>query len=106
MNEGVRTEWPGALTTVVAATYVWIGVVAEGWDRACCVAGGLVILLALVVARRFPELALVLFVAGTVPLAASTWWSIATPVLALAALTLGWMAAHSLSRSRRVAPGT
>lgn len=101
MNGRIRTEWPGVLAGLIAMTYVWVGVAVEGWDRVWAVAGGLVILAALVAARRSSVLAVVLLVVGAVPLAASTWWSIVTPVLAITALTLGLLATLSLRRSRR-----
>jgi hypothetical protein len=107
MNETLRRTWPAALTAIVALLYAWIGLAAHGWDQVLGIAGGLVILAALVAAQRSMPVALVLLVAGALPLAVSTWWSIVTPVLAILALLLGWFAIRNPSRRQdRPAPAT
>jgi hypothetical protein len=103
MNETLRRTWPSALTAVLALQYVWIGVVAHGWARILGLAGGLVIIAALVVARRSPPAAVALLAVGALPLAVTTWWSIATPGLAVLALLLGWFAIRNISHPRREA---
>jgi len=42
----------------------------------------------------------VLLVAGAVPLAVLTWWSIVTPILAVLALLLGWTAIRHIRQPR------
>jgi hypothetical protein len=98
MNETLRRTWPSVLVAVVALLYVWIGLTAHGWDRILGLAGGPVVLAALVAARRSVAGALVLLAVGSLPLAVTTWWSIATPVLAVLALLLGWFAIRNLGR--------
>lgn len=100
MNETLRRTWPAVLVAVVAALYVWIGTAAHGWDRILGLAGGLIVLAALVAARRSMPGAMVLLAVGALPLAVTTWWSIATPVLAVLVLLLGWFAIRGLGRPR------
>ena len=57
----------------VALLYVWIGLAAHGWDRILALAGGLVILGALVVARRSVPAAVVLLAVGALPVAITTF---------------------------------
>ncbi len=52
-------------------------------------AGGLAVAAAPWVSRRTPELAAALLLAGSVPFAAFTWWSIAAPLTAVLALAIG-----------------
>jgi hypothetical protein len=101
MNDTYRRIWPTALVVVVAVLYVWIGAVAPGWDRLFGIAGGLLLLGALVVAQRSVPAAMTLLAVGALPLAISTWWSIATPVLAVLALLLGWFAIRNARQPRR-----
>ncbi|WP_329316041.1 hypothetical protein [Streptomyces sp. NBC_01262] len=101
MNETLRRTWPAVLTAVVASLYVWIGLTAHGWDRILGLAGGPVVLAALVAAHRSLPGAMALLAVGALPLAVTTWWSIATPVLAVLVLLLGWFAIRNLSRPRR-----
>ncbi|WP_370079866.1 hypothetical protein [Streptacidiphilus sp. MAP12-16] len=98
MNETLRRTWPSVLVAVVALLYIWIGLAAHGWDRILGLAGGLVVLAALIAARRSVPIAMVLLAVGALPLAITTWWSIATPVLAVLVLLLGWFAIRDLSR--------
>ncbi|WP_328325728.1 hypothetical protein OHA70_36275 [Kribbella sp. NBC_00382] len=92
MNDTLYRSWPTALTAIVAILYAWIGLAAHGWDRILGLAGALFVLAALVVAQRSIAVALVLLVAGALPLAIGTWWSIVTPLLAILALLLGQLA--------------
>lgn len=101
MNETLRRTWPSVLVAVVALLYVWIGLTAHGWDRILGLAGGPVVLAALAAAHRSVPGAMVLLAAGALPLAITTWWSIATPVLAVLVLLLGWFAIRDLGRPRR-----
>lgn len=103
MNDSFRRIWPTALVVVVAVLYVWIGAVAPGWNRLFGIAGGLLLLGALVVAQRSVPAAMALLAVGALPLAISTWWSIATPVLAVLALLLGWFAIRNPRLPRRSA---
>lgn len=102
MNATVRRTWPVVLVGVVALLYLWVGLAANGWDRVFGLAGGLFILAAVVVARRSVTAAIVLLLIGALPLAIVTWWSIATPVLAVIALILGWSAIRTVSPSQPV----
>jgi uncharacterized membrane protein YsdA (DUF1294 family) len=101
MNDTFRRTWPTALVVVVAVLYIWIGAVAPGWNRLFGIAGGLILLGALIVAQRSVPAAMALLAVGALPLAISTWWSIATPVLAILALLLGWFAVRSARQPRR-----
>jgi len=79
-----------ALTVVVALLYAWVGFASVGVDRAAGLLGAVAILAARAVTDRSRPAAMVLLVAGAVPLAVLTWWSVATPILALLGLLLGW----------------
>jgi hypothetical protein len=96
MNETLRRFWPAVLVAVVALLYVWIGLTAHGWDRILGLTGGPVILAALIAAHRSVPGAMLLLTVGALPLAVTTWWSIATPVLAVLVLLLGWFAMRNL----------
>jgi hypothetical protein len=98
MNETVRRTWPVVLVGVVARLYLWVGVAANGWDRVFGLTGGLLILVAVAVARRSFTAAIVLLLIGSLPLAVATWWSIVTPVLAILAVILGVAAIRNESR--------
>jgi len=105
MNETLRRTWPIVLLGVVALLYLWVGVAAHGWDQVWGLAGGLVILAAVAIARRSFTVAIALLVIGALPLAVATWWSIATPVLAILALILGWAALRNVRRYQPAATG-
>jgi len=100
MNDTVRRTWPAIGVAVLAVCYLWIGVVAHGWDRILGLAGGLLILAEVGAARRSVPAACALLVLGALPLAVFTWWSIVTPVLAVVVLLLRWIAARHLRAPR------
>jgi hypothetical protein len=91
MNDTVRRTWPAIGVAVLALCYLWIGATAHGWDRVLGLAGGTLILAAVAVAaaHRCESAAYPLLLTGALPLAIVTWWSIATPVLAIVVLLLG-----------------
>jgi len=96
MNDTVRRIWPAIGVAVLALFYLWIGAAAHGWDRILGLAGGVFILAAVATAGRSWPAAYPLLVLGALPLAIVTWWSIATPVLAVVVLILGWIAVRRL----------
>ena len=85
-----RVNLPMALTVVVALLYAWVGFASVGVDRAAGLLGAAAILAALAVTDRSRPAAVLLLAGGAVPLAVLTWWSVATPILALLGLLLGW----------------
>ena len=97
MNQTPRHNWAPALTAAIALLYLWIGLAAHGHDRTLGIAGSMLMLAALAVAPRSRPAALVLLAAGTLPLAAATWWSVITPLLMLLALLFGTIAVQHLS---------
>jgi len=103
MNEALRRTWPVVLVTIVALLYLWVAVAAHGWDRVLGFAGGLAILAAVAVGRRYFAAAVAVLVLGALPLAVITWWSVATPVLAVLALVLGWSAIRNVHHTSRFA---
>jgi hypothetical protein len=75
------------LLAAVGLLYAWVGMATSGTDRVLGLVGAVAILAAAALAgRRWAAAAMV--VAGAVPLAVVTWWSIVTPVLAVVALGL------------------
>jgi len=103
MNEALRRTWPVVLVTIVALLYLWVAVAAHGWDRVLGLAGGLAILAAVALGRRYFAAAVAVLVLGALPLAVITWWSIATPVLAILALVLGAMAIRNVNHTSMLA---
>jgi len=85
-----RLSWPIILTVVVALLYVWVGLASHGIDRVAGPLGASAILASLAVGGRSRAAAIVLLIVGAVPLAILTWWSVATPILAVLGLLLGW----------------
>ena len=75
---------------VAAALYAWVGISAHGTDRTLAPPGALLILGALTVPPRSRAVAAVLLLLGALPLAVRTWWSAATPLLAVLCLLPGW----------------
>jgi hypothetical protein len=104
MNETLRRTWPSVLVAVLALCYAWIGVVAQGWGRLFGLVGAVLILAGITAARRSVPIAGTSLLAGALPLAILTWWSIATPILAILVVLLGWTAIRHLSEARRAGP--
>jgi len=103
MSEALRRTWPVVLVTIVALLYLWVGVAAHGWDRVWGLAGGLAILAAVALGRRYFAAAVAVLLLGALPLAVVTWWSVATPVLAVLALALGRSAIRNVHHTSRFA---
>ena len=90
MTGTLHRTWRIGLVVVLAALYAWVGISAHGIDRILGLAGALLILGALAVTPRSRAVAAVLLLLGALPLAVTTWWSVATPLLAVLCLLLGW----------------
>jgi hypothetical protein len=73
-----------------AALYAGVGISAHGTDRIRGLPTALLILGALAVTPRSRAVAAVLLLLGALPLAVSTWWSAATPLLAVLRPLPGW----------------
>jgi hypothetical protein len=82
--------WRFGLVTVIAGLYAWIGFSAHGLGRVLGLAGAVLVLGALAVGGRSRPAAVVLLLLGALPLAVTTWWSLATPLLAVLAVALAW----------------
>ncbi|HEU4421954.1 MAG TPA: hypothetical protein VFR67_05365 [Pilimelia sp.] len=95
----LRRLWLPMLTAVPALGYLLLAGTASPAAAAAGVFGGLAVLAALVVRRR-RRLAYALLLAGALPFAIITWWSIVTPVLAVVILVLGHL---SIVDARRTA---
>lgn len=92
-------NWTAVLTVVLGAFYVFLGATALGLAGILGMLGGL-LAIALVAARGvLPHpVALVLLLAAAVPFAALTWWSVATPLIAVLLLVLGGLALRAAPR--------
>ncbi len=101
MNDVVRRNWLIVLAAVTALLYLYVGAGGHGLIRLLAVLGGVLILAAIVAAARSRVLAWLLLLAGTLPLAVATWWSVVTPLLAVLALVFGWMATRRPPAWRR-----
>jgi hypothetical protein len=104
MNATLGKHWYTGLIAALAALYAWIGLAANGIDVVLGLAGAALILLGLALKARSPAAAAILLVAGALPLAVHTWWSVITPLLALLVITLGWFAIGRRQR-HAVIPG-
>jgi hypothetical protein len=104
MTGTLHRTWRISLVVVIAALYAWVGISAHGIDRILGLVGALLILGALAVTPRSRAVAAVLLLLGALPLAVTTWWSVATPLLAALCLLLGWPR-HSRTTSADSLPG-
>jgi chromate transport protein ChrA len=91
MTGAIRRNWLIGLTAITALLYIYVGIGAHGLTRLLALAGGVLILAAAAVAARSRPLAWMLLLAGALPVAVATWWSIVTPLLAVLALLFGWL---------------
>lgn len=106
MNDVVRRNWLIVLTAVTALLYLYVGVGAHGLARLLAFPGGILILAAIVAAARSRLLAWLLLLAGALPVAVATWWSVVTPLLAVLALAFGWMVIRRPPAWRRTTTGS
>jgi hypothetical protein len=91
------------LVAIVALLYVWVGAAAHGLDQV----SGLGVAWPSWPRSRLPadlgRRAIALLVVGALPVGIVTWWSIATPVLAVLAFLLGRSAIRYTNQPRRFA---
>lgn len=91
MTGAMRRNWLIGLTAVTALLYIYVGIGAHGLTRLLALLGGVLILAAVAAAARSRPLPWLLLLAGALPVAVATWWSIITPLLAVLALLFGWL---------------
>ena len=101
----VRRNWLIGLTAVTALLYLYVGVGAHGLTRLLAWLGGVLILAAIAAAARSRPLAWILLLAGALPVAVATWWSLVTPLLAVLALLFGWLVIRRPPRRSRTTKG-
>ncbi|TNC28027.1 hypothetical protein [Amycolatopsis alkalitolerans] len=101
MNHTLWTWWTTALTAILALLYAWIGFAGYGLDCVLGLTGAVLVLAALLAARRSRVIASALLVLGAVPLAVAAWWSIVAPVVGLLMLLLGWPATRAQATTVR-----
>jgi len=83
------------LTAVLAALYAYVGISSGGAAMAAGLLGATLILLTLLdlgLPRWVRELMLVV---GALPLAALTWWTLVTPILAVLVIVIGSVAVRT-----------
>ena len=86
----VDREWTTILTVALACLYIFLGATALGLAGALGVLGGACVLALVAVRRTIPApLAVGLLVLAALPFAALTWWSVATPLIALLLVGFG-----------------
>jgi hypothetical protein len=83
-------RWRSGLLVACGACYVFLGATALGIAGGLGVLGGVSIWAAARIAPRTPPVAYALLLAGALPFAATTWWSLATPVLAVVTVVIGF----------------
>jgi hypothetical protein len=85
--------WLAALTVVLGAFFIFLGVTALGVPGVLGIVGGVTILTVVATSSRIPSgVASLILVAAALPFAVVTWWSIVTPLLAIATIAIGWRA--------------
>jgi hypothetical protein len=90
--ETISRHWLAALTVVLGAFYIFLGATALGVAGMVGIAGGIMIFTVVATSSRVPRVPPIVLVAAAVPFAALTWWSIVTPLLAIAIIAIGWFA--------------
>lgn len=92
MTGSRERRWFTGLTAILAGLYAWVAMAGQDLDRVLGLTGAVLILISLAAAWKSQAAAVVLLVAGTLPLAIVTWWSLVTPLIAVLAIVLGWTA--------------
>ncbi|MBJ7455904.1 MAG: hypothetical protein JHC74_07585 [Thermoleophilia bacterium] len=93
VRRSIARHWLTGLTVVLGVYYVFLGAVALGPAGALGIVGGLLMVIAvLVAARGRTVLGATMLVVGAVPFALLTWWSVVTPLIAVLALVIGGLA--------------
>jgi hypothetical protein len=89
----VGRSWTAILTIVLAVSYIFLGATALGLAGLLGIVGG-VLVIALVVTRgELPRpAARALLIAAVIPFALLTWWSVATPLIAILLVGVGFPA--------------
>ncbi len=83
-------NWTGILTVVLACFYIFLGATALGVAGLLGIAGGLLVLGLVAMRGKLPvPVAVALLLLAALPFAVLTWWSVATPLIALLLLALG-----------------
>jgi hypothetical protein len=82
-------HWRVALLVICGAYYVFLGATALGLAGLLGILGGVLICAAARAAPRSPRTAYALLLAGALPFATATWWSIVTPVIAALSIVIG-----------------
>jgi hypothetical protein len=94
-------NWAPILTGILAVEYIALGATALGRAGALGILGGAAILVLLASPSRIGARgALLCLIAATLPFAALTWWSIATPIIALLLLVIGAPAIYRRAGSK------
>jgi hypothetical protein len=102
VSSTVRREWLAGLLSLLGLYEIVLALSGRPVVAGLGVVSGILVVAAPWAGRRMLAAGLALLVAGTVPFAVVTWWSIITPVVALLALAIG--VPVIVRRSRRPAP--
>ncbi|MGV8909466.1 MAG: hypothetical protein ACOH1Y_10825 [Propionicimonas sp.] len=82
-------NWPPTLLVALAAVYLSLGLTAMGMVGLLGIAGSVAVLGALAVRTRVRSLAVALLLAGAVPFAVMTYWSLVTPLTGILMIAIG-----------------
>jgi hypothetical protein len=85
----VAREWLSCLVSLLGIFQIGLAVSARPMIAAIGVVSGLLVVAAPWVARRNTAVGLAALIAGTLPFAVVTWWSILAPFVCLLALAIG-----------------
>ena len=92
-------KWTAVLTVVLGAFYVFLGATALGLAGILGMLGGLLAIALVATRGALPtQVAFGLLLAAALPFAALTWWSVATPLIAILLFVLGVLALRAAPR--------
>jgi len=100
-------HWVNGLVALLAGYYLFLG--GDALPHAAGVLGilgALAIWAALIATRSSHRVGRLLLLAGALPFAAATWWSIVTPIMAVLIITLGARAIQPSRRRTLTTPAT
>ncbi|MFE9446626.1 hypothetical protein ACFYO2_49005 [Streptomyces sp. NPDC006602] len=92
VGQAVRDRWAAVLTATLGACMVLVAADASAPLLALSAASGALVAAAPWVTRGPRRLPAAMLLAGTVPFAALTWWTLVTPAVAVLSLTAGFTA--------------
>jgi len=106
VRDALSAQWSAVLLGFLALIYLSLGIAARGPAGASAIVGALALAGVLPLRRRSRVLAALTLVAGALPFAILTWWSVVAPITAILALALGLpLVLTTVPNARALDPG-